>query len=251
MPKSKGPKSGPVFFDLDAEGNADALAGGHPHPADAPPVPETDGPGAPDGRAMRLAMAGLARRPSWLSRAFWGLLLALLGVALSVAAWDFATGLMERVPLLGGAVTVLGGMLLAAPLVRVAPEFATVGFIAGFLGGLFGPGSTTGTPLTIPAGGAEALLPPSYAGGGYTGSGARSGGLDGKGGFPAILHPQETVIDHTKGGVSLAVPVHIHNHTGAEVTAERRDGRIDVVVREMVNEVIGSGGADRALARKR
>ena len=34
---------------------------------------------------------------------------------------------------------------------------------------------------------------------------------------------------------------------GAEVTAERRDGRIDVVVREMVNEVIGSGGADRAL----
>ncbi|MFD1569732.1 metal-dependent hydrolase [Halorubrum laminariae] len=32
---------------------------------------------------------------------------------------------------------VLGGMLLAAPLVRVAPEFATVGFVAGFLGGLF------------------------------------------------------------------------------------------------------------------
>lgn len=36
-------------------------------------------------------------------------------------------------------------------------------------------------------------------GGGYTGSGARSGGVDGKGGFPAILHPQETVVDHTKG----------------------------------------------------
>ncbi|EMA58327.1 hypothetical protein [Halorubrum lipolyticum] len=32
---------------------------------------------------------------------------------------------------------VLGGMLLAAPLVRVAPELAPIGFVAGFLGGLF------------------------------------------------------------------------------------------------------------------
>jgi hypothetical protein len=39
----------------------------------------------------------------------------------------------------------------------------------------------------------------SFDGGGYTGSGARMGGLDGKGGYLAILHPQETVIDHTKG----------------------------------------------------
>jgi hypothetical protein len=40
---------------------------------------------------------------------------------------------------------------------------------------------------------------PSGNGGGYTGSGARAGGVDGKGGFPAILHPNETVIDHTRG----------------------------------------------------
>lgn len=39
----------------------------------------------------------------------------------------------------------------------------------------------------------------SFSGGGYTGSGPRSGGLDGKGGFMAMLHPRETVIDHTKG----------------------------------------------------
>ena len=32
---------------------------------------------------------------------------------------------------------VLAGMLLAAPLVRVAPELAAVGLVAGFLGGLF------------------------------------------------------------------------------------------------------------------
>lgn len=39
----------------------------------------------------------------------------------------------------------------------------------------------------------------SFDGGGYTGSGTRSGGVDGKGGFYAVLHPEETVIDHTKG----------------------------------------------------
>lgn len=38
-----------------------------------------------------------------------------------------------------------------------------------------------------------------FEGGGYTGTGTRSGGVDGKGGFYAVLHPDETVIDHTKG----------------------------------------------------
>ena len=40
----------------------------------------------------------------------------------------------------------------------------------------------------------------SFDGGGFTGYGSRSGGVDGKGGFNAILHPNETVIDHTKQG---------------------------------------------------
>ena len=35
-----------------------------------------------------------------------------------------------------------------------------------------------------------------YEGGGYTGDAPRSGGLDGKGGFLSVLHPQETVTDH-------------------------------------------------------
>ena len=48
---------------------------------------------------------------------------------------------------------------------------------------------------------AASLTPfiPKFDGGGYTGMGSRSGGVDGKGGFPAILHPNETVVDHTKG----------------------------------------------------
>lgn len=41
---------------------------------------------------------------------------------------------------------------------------------------------------------------PSFDGGGWTGNGPRSGGLDGKGGFLALMHPQEQVNDTTKPG---------------------------------------------------
>jgi len=41
---------------------------------------------------------------------------------------------------------------------------------------------------------------PVAEGGGFTGFGSRTGGVDGRGGFPAILHPNESVIDHRKGG---------------------------------------------------
>jgi hypothetical protein len=47
---------------------------------------------------------------------------------------------------------------------------------------------------------------PEYEGGGFTGMGARTGGIDGRGGFPAILHPNETVIDHTKGQAMQSSP---------------------------------------------
>lgn len=52
---------------------------------------------------------------------------------------------------------------------------------------------------------------PSFAGGGYTGDGSRTGGLDGQGGRLALLRPQETVIDHTRGqGVASGIErIHI------------------------------------------
>lgn len=56
------------------------------------------------------------------------------------------------------------------------------------IGSLFGSGFTG-----FPGG----LL--SYDGGGSTGDAPRSGGLDGKGGFLALMHPRETVTDHTGG----------------------------------------------------
>lgn len=61
---------------------------------------------------------------------------------------------------------------------------------SGIVGSILGAFTGTGT-----GGGGY-----SFDGGGYTGRGSRSGGVDGKGGFPAILHPNETVVDHTKGG---------------------------------------------------
>jgi hypothetical protein len=45
-----------------------------------------------------------------------------------------------------------------------------------------------------------------YAGGGYTGNAPRSGGLDGQGGFMAMLHPRETVVDHMKTSSGNGAP---------------------------------------------
>jgi len=67
---------------------------------------------------------------------------------------------------------------------------------------------------------ASAMLgggPWSFAGGGYTGSAPRAGGIDGQGGFPAILHPQETVIDHTR---AMAVPYQRSAASAAPATME-------------------------------
>lgn len=61
---------------------------------------------------------------------------------------------------------------------------------------------------------------PSGNGGGYTGNGARAGGLDGRGGFMAMLHPRETIVDHTKGQSSGGVTVvqNINVSTGVQQT---------------------------------
>lgn len=64
----------------------------------------------------------------------------------------------------------------------------------------------------------------SFDGGGYTGAGARSGGMDGKGGFLAMMHPNETVIDHTRrnmaaGGGGANVTVNVINQSGTPVNA--------------------------------
>ena len=78
-------------------------------------------------------------------------------------------------------------------------------------------------------------------GGGYTGMGVRAGGGDGRGGFPAILHPNETVIDHTKGqGMGATVNFNISTVDAAgfdELLATRKN-----MIISMVNQAYNSRG---------
>ncbi|WP_456387661.1 YcjF family protein [Profundibacter sp.] len=109
--------SGPVLIDLD-QTPAEIT------PATAPPVPEATGP---QGQTMQAVAKLAAGKPSNLSRWFWALLLALAGFALSVAAWDFVTGMIARNQYLGylalGLITLLI-TVLAVMALREALGFA-------------------------------------------------------------------------------------------------------------------------------
>ena len=106
--------------------------------------------------------------------------------------------------------------------------------------GSFG-GFTAGT-----GGGAGGMVP-ALEGGGFTGNSARSGGVDGKGGFPAILHPQETVIDHAKGGSMGNVSVVVNVDASGTNTQGGGEGKdigkaIGVAVRNVLIQEKRSGG---------
>lgn len=77
---------------------------------------------------------------------------------------------------------------------------------------------------------------PSFEGGGSTGNSPRSGGLDGKGGYLALVHPKETVIDHTKGGTTqAAAPIYvtINNTVGDVATKSMLDQYNAMTVRQI------------------
>lgn len=79
---------------------------------------------------------------------------------------------------------------------------------------------------------------PSGDGGGFTGFGSRSGGVDGKGGFPAILHPNETVIDHTKGqsmGATVNFNISTVDAAGFDQLLAQRKGLITAMINQAMN----------------
>jgi len=95
-------------------------------------------------------------------------------------------------------------------------------------------------PMTRSIGSFLGVKIPSGDGGGYTGMGARAGGVDGKGGFPAILHPNETVIDHTKGqGISSGATVNFNISTvdaaGFDQLLASRKGLITSIINNAMN----------------
>lgn len=71
----------------------------------------------------------------------------------------------------------------------------------------------------------------SFDGGGYTGNGPRTGGLDGKGGYMALVHPQESIVDHTKGQSMEGAPM--PNVTQNIIVSGRPDNR---TAKQMANE---------------
>ena len=78
----------------------------------------------------------------------------------------------------------------------------------------------------------------SFAGGGFTGFGARAGGVDGRGGFPAILHPNETVIDHTKGqgmGATVNFNISTVDAAGFDQLLASRKGLITSIINNAMN----------------
>ena len=110
---------GPVLIDLDAESQP------APSVAEAPPVPEVQA--LPQGRTMQTVAGLAAHRSSRLGRWFWGLAAALVGALVSIAAWDFVTGLLDRNPLLGWSVSALFGALMLVLAVIALREIASFG----------------------------------------------------------------------------------------------------------------------------
>ena len=77
-----------------------------------------------------------------------------------------------------------------------------------------------------------------FDGGGYTGGGARAGGLDGKGGFMAMMHPNETVIDHTKGqsmGATVNFNISTVDAAGFDQLLASRKGLITSIINNAMN----------------
>ena len=125
---------------------------------------------------------------------------------------------------------------MASEIIKELYRIFVVKKITGFV-----EGAITGTYADLGKVGA-----PRLEGGGYTGSGPRSGGLDGKGGFLAMLHPRETVIDHTKGQSAEGVTVvqNINISTGVQQTVRNE-------IRTLMPQIAESAKAAVSDAKRR
>lgn len=117
-------------------------------------------------------------------------MVAKMADSMETSITDMIMNIGQGVKSLKDVVTSMTRMILAEFVkIRIAQPIA--GALSAAMGSFFGGGGRS-VPIVD-------LRPPTFAGGGFTGNAPRSGGVDGRGGFPAILHPRETVIDHTKG----------------------------------------------------
>ncbi len=120
---------------------------------------------------------------------------------------------------------------IVTELIRIAVQKLVIDKMFASFGSFFKPKIDTSglsIPTTIPSG----------DGGGFTGFGARAGGVDGKGGFPAILHPNESVIDHTKGqgmGATVNFNISTVDAAGFDQLLASRKGLITSIINNAMN----------------
>ena len=120
-------------------------------------------------------------------------------------------------------------------LIRIAVQKLVIDKMFASIGGAFGNIKATNEYNRLTD---NDTLFDSFAGGGFTGRGARAGGVDGKGGFPAILHPNETVIDHTKGqgmGATVNFNISTVDAAGFDQLLASRKGLITSIINNAMN----------------
>lgn len=147
---------------------------------------------------------------------------------LSGAMSGLVSDLIKGKDAVGGLINAFGN--LGDKLIQMAMDQLIQGLIGSLVGAAVGGGfnsigmghsaglgrGLTGAAVYGTGGGFYGI--PSYDGGGFTGYGGGPG-LDGKGGFMAMLHPNETVLDHTKGqgGPMISISITGSRQDAAEI----------------------------------
>ena len=84
------------------------------------------------------------------------------------------------------------------------------------------PQAMAAAALTLGLANVAQIKAQSFEGGGYTGMGARAGGLDGKGGRMALVHPDETIVDHRSGGGAGITVINNVDASGAGADVDQK-----------------------------
>jgi len=109
-------RKSPIVIEMDKPSRRAKLT-----PADAPPITDL-----PTGAAMHAVTHVVARKGSRLAKLFWGSVLGLLGFMMSLAFWDFVTGLLARNIWLGRGALVLVVIVIVCLVVFALRELAAL-----------------------------------------------------------------------------------------------------------------------------